>query len=146
MTIIWPKNDLSSSVFVMSFAELCASVNRKTTYVFVYSSAKLNVWNLVRNSAVDLLPKLIASWVILPKGANQGKTPLEYAINTNVLSVLRALMGLAWKSSPAKRVANSMKRSSSRACAWPRSTGWANQATGSRHLRSDGFSICVGRC
>lgn len=45
----------------MSFAELCASVNRKTTYVFVYSSAKLNVWNLVRNSAVDLLPKLIAS-------------------------------------------------------------------------------------
>ncbi len=46
----------------------------------------------VRNSALDLLPKLIASRVILQKGANQGKTPLEYAINTYVLDILKSMI------------------------------------------------------
>jgi hypothetical protein len=48
-------------------------------------------YEAVRNSALDLLPKLIANRVILQKGANQGKTPLEYAINTNVLDVLKSM-------------------------------------------------------
>ncbi|XZE17507.1 hypothetical protein SH449x_002781 [Pirellulaceae bacterium SH449] len=49
-------------------------------------------YEAVRNSALDLLPKLIASRVILQKGANQGKTPLEYAINTSVLDVLKSMI------------------------------------------------------
>ena len=40
-------------------------------------------------AARDLLPKLLATGLLLKKGANQGNTPLEYAINTAYLPLIK---------------------------------------------------------
>ncbi len=46
----------------------------------------------VRVSAIEQIPMLIANGILLRKGAEQGSTPLEYAINTKHLQSLKQMM------------------------------------------------------
>jgi len=46
----------------------------------------------VRVSAIEQIPMLIANGILLRKGAEQGNTPLEYAINTKYLQSFKQMM------------------------------------------------------